>query len=251
MRVSAIHTYPVKGCRGLGHDSTTVEPWGLAGDRRWVIVDPGGVAVTQRDVHTLGQLRAEPGPGGLTLSYQDREPLLVPPLRPEPQATAKVWGATVAATPAGTAADVWLSDCFGRPMRLLWLDDPAGRRFSPGAGEAGDVVSFVDALPLLLTNTASLHRLNDWIAEGGSDEGPLPMHRFRPNLVVDGAEPFQEDQWIGTTLHIGQVPFRVVRGCGRCLVTTIDQATGETGKEPCCRWAATATSTGNCCSGCT
>lgn len=232
MRLSAIHTYPVKGCRGVDHDSAVVEPWGLAGDRRWLITDPDAVALTQRDVATLGQLRAMPGPDGLLLSYLDREPFLVPTLENDPQTTGNVWGTTVAATPAGHEADVWLGAALGRPVRLIWLDDPTRRRPPPGLGQRDDRVSFADELPLLLANAASLDRLNDWIAESGSDEGPLPMNRFRPNVVVEGAEPFEEDRWVGNIIHIGQMSFRVPQGCGRCVVTTIDQTSGVPGKEP-------------------
>lgn len=233
MWVAGIRTYPVKGCRAVAHDEATVEPWGLEHDRRWLIVDPDGVAVTQRDVATLGQLRAVPGPDGLRLSYPDREPLLVPTLKERPEATGNIWGSTVAATPAGQVADGWCSAALGRQVRLVWLDDPTRRRTKrPGLNQAGDLVSFADSDPLLLTNSASLNQLNDWIAQSGSDEWPLPMNRFRPNVVIEGATAFQESEWVGKTILIGQLGFRVTRDCGRCVVTTTDQETGERGKEP-------------------
>ena len=100
VRVSEIFTYPVKGCPRVAHDEAVVEPWGLAGDRRWLVTDPGGVAITQRDVPTLALLRARPGPEGLALSYPDTDPLVIPPLRPDPTAKATVWRSMVAAMPA-------------------------------------------------------------------------------------------------------------------------------------------------------
>jgi uncharacterized protein YcbX len=231
MRVSAIHTYPIKGCRRLDHGTAVVEPWGLEHDRRWLVVDGDGVAITQREVAHLGRLRAVPGPGGIRLSHAGKD--LWVPIKANPIAKGEVFGAVVPATPAGPQADAWLSEVLGAEARLLWLDDPTRRPTEPEVSEPGDRVSFADEMPLLLASTASLTRLNDWIAEGAhAEEGPLPMTRFRPNIEVEGARPFQEDEWIGRTIRIGQLAFRVAQACGRCVVTTTDQETGERGKEP-------------------
>jgi MOSC domain-containing protein len=232
MRVSAIHTYPIKGCRRIDHESAVVQPWGLEHDRRWLVVDGDGVAITQREVARLGQLRAIPGPDGISLSHSGQD--LWVPITANPITKGNVFGAVVAATPAGGEADAWLSKVLGTEARLLWLDDPTRRRPTKAdISEPGDRVSFADEMPLLLANTASLMRLNDWIAEGpNSEEGPLPMNRFRPNLEVEGAQPFQEDEWVGRTIRIGQLEFRVPQAVGRCVVTTTDQETGERGKEP-------------------
>lgn len=231
MRVSAIYIYPVKGCRRLDHDSAVVEPWGLEHDRRWLVTDADGVAITQREVASLGRLRAVPGTGGIMLSHSGKD--LWVPVEANPITTAHVFGAAVDATPAGAQADSWLSKVLGADARLVWLDDPTRRRASPSTSDPGGSVSFADDLPLLLANTASLARLNDWIAEGEhAEEGPLPMTRFRPNIEVEGARPFQEDEWVGRTVRIGQLEFLVAQACGRCVVTTTDQETGERGKEP-------------------
>ncbi|MEU7819733.1 MOSC N-terminal beta barrel domain-containing protein [Catellatospora sp. NPDC049133] len=234
MRVSALHTYPIKGCRRIDHQRATVEPWGLAGDRRWMIIDPDGAQVTQRDIARLALLRAVPMGSGLELSFPGGEPLLVAQPSPDPVVTATLWGrVTMTATAAGPDADALLSKELGRDVRLVWMDDPANRRpVDPDYAVPTDRVSFADGFPLLLTNTASLDRLNDWIAESGSDEGPLPMARFRPNVVVDGAPPFAEDEWLGRRLRIGTLVFRVAKPCGRCVVTTTDQESGERGREP-------------------
>ncbi|MFC7246752.1 MOSC domain-containing protein [Catellatospora aurea] len=234
MRVSALHTYPIKGCRRIDHQRATVEPWGLAGDRRWMIIDPDGAQITQRDVARLALLRAVPVDSGLELSFPGGEPLLVAQPAPDPLVTATLWGRiSMTATAAGPDADALLSKELGRDVRLVWMDDPANRRpVDPDYAVPTDRVSFADGFPLLLASTASLDRLNDWIAESGSDEGPLPMARFRPNVVVDGAPPFAEDEWLGRRLRIGTLVFRVAKPCGRCVVTTTDQETGERGREP-------------------
>ncbi|WP_200211178.1 MOSC domain-containing protein [Micromonospora coerulea] len=233
MRLAALHTYPVKGCRRLDHDGARVEPWGLAGDRRWLVVDEHGVGVTQREVTALVTLRATPRDGGLVLRAPDRadldvsepdtgEPLLVRVFRSR---------RPVAALPAGPAADAWLGDLLGRPVRLVWLRDPA-RHLDSGERDhdTGDQVSFADEYPLLLAGAASLDALNDWLAEAG--EPPVPMARFRPNLVVEGAPAWAEDGWAGRRLRIGSVVLRAAGPADRCVVTTTDQETGVRGKEP-------------------
>jgi uncharacterized protein YcbX len=154
-------------------------------------------------------------------------------VKANPIAKGDVFGAVVPASPAGPQADAWLSEVLGVEARLLWLDDPTRRPTVAEVSEPGDRVSFADEMPLLLANAASLTRLNDWIAEGAySGEGPLPMSRFRPNIVVEGARPFEEDEWVGRTIHLGRLKFRVPQACGRCVVTTTDQETGERGAEP-------------------
>jgi uncharacterized protein len=233
MQLSAIHTYPVKSCYRLDHTSVTVEPWGLAGDRRWLVVDPDGRCVTQREVAGMARVRPVPQPGGgLVLGAAAVPDLAVPQPAGNGLAEVSVHGQAVAATPAGAAADQWLSALLGREVRLVWLDDPTRRPVDQGYGGPDDRVSFADAYPLLLTSTASLDALNGWLLESGSPEGPLPMNRFRPNVVVAGAAAWAEDDWVGRRLRIGQVMFRVVKPCDRCVVTTTDQETGERGHEP-------------------
>jgi uncharacterized protein YcbX len=143
-----------------------------------------------------------------------------------------VWGDPVPARSAGTAADAWFSKAIGRDVRLLWLDDPTRRSPNPALSEPTDRVSFADGYPLLVTNAASLDALNDALAESGSDEWPLPMTRFRPNVVVSGARPWAEDDWLGRRIRIGVVTFRAVKMCDRCVLTTVDAETGVQGREP-------------------
>jgi uncharacterized protein YcbX len=113
-------------------------------------------------------------------------------------------------------------------VRLFYLDDPARRPVSPEYGAPGDVVSFADGYPLLLTTTGSLDQLGDWLTDAG--DRPVPMNRFRPNVVVTGTSPWAEDQW--RRIQIGDVCFRVAKPCGRCVVTTTDQHTGKRGSQP-------------------
>ncbi|CAM5615044.1 MOSC domain-containing protein OS=Streptomyces griseomycini OX=66895 GN=FHS37_003784 PE=4 SV=1 [Streptomyces griseomycini] len=132
----------------------------------------------------------------------------------------------------GSGGAALVSAYLGIDVRLVHLDDPATRRrVDPAYARPGETVTFADGYPLLLTTTASLDRLNSLIAEGDHPaEGPLPMNRFRPNVVVEGTAPWDEDTW--TRITIGEVPFRVAKPCGRCVVTTTDQETARRGREP-------------------
>ena len=234
--ISSLHVYPVKSLRGTDTEQAVVEPWGLAGDRRWMLVDAAaGTAVTQREQPSLTRVEARLAPAGtsgVVLRVPGRAPLHVPAPPPGPLETVRLFSDKVEVLPAGSAADELLSAWLGAAVRLVHLDEPAVRRpVDPDYALPGETVSLADAYPLLLTATASLDALNSLIAAGDrAEEGPLPMNRFRPSVVVDGTEAWAEDGW--RRIRIGDVPFRVARPCARCVVTTTDQNTGGRGREP-------------------
>jgi uncharacterized protein len=228
--VAALHIYPVKGCRAVDLDHAVVEPWGLAGDRRWLLVDADCQFITQRKHPSLARVVVTPGPGAdHTIRADGHPPLPVPaPDDTADQLKVTVWRSTVLATAAGPAADAWFSRYLGQPVRLVYLDDPTRRPVNPDYGRDGDTVSFADGYPLLLTSAASLGQLNQWLAANG--DPPVPMNRFRPNVVVSGYPPWAEDQW--RRIRVGAVEFRVAKPSARCVVTTTDQFTGERGGQP-------------------
>ncbi|MGP3981760.1 MOSC domain-containing protein [Streptomyces sp. KR80] len=229
----AVHVHPVKSVAGHGLDEAVVEPWGLAGDRRWMLVGPDGRCITQRRHPRLALAAAEPLPGGgVRVTAPGARPLTVEVPEPVGTTPVAVWRDKVEAVPADPAAGAWFSAHLGTEVRLVHLDDPAHRRpVNPKYARPGETVTFADGYPVLLTTTASLDALNSLIAQGDhADEGPLPMNRFRPNVVVDGTAPWAEDDW--SRLRIGEVPFRVAKPCSRCVITTTDQRTAERGKEP-------------------
>jgi uncharacterized protein YcbX len=233
MRVVSLHTYPVKGCRRVDHDEIVVQPWGVVGDRRWLIVDEEGGAVTQREVPALTGLRATVTlDGGVRLSLPGRDDLTVAGPVLGPMARISVFAYRGQATLADPRAQEWLTAGLGVPVRLVWQDDPGRRAPDSPNARPGDRMMFQDDFPVSLANLASLAALNDLIAESGSDEGPLPITRFRPNIVLADAQPWAEDAWTGGRLRIGAATFHVPEGSGRCLVTTTDQETGERGHEP-------------------
>jgi hypothetical protein len=228
MRITALYTYPVKGCHRLEHDAAQVEPWGLAGDRRWMMVDAEGVGITQRDEPRLTRLAARPRPGGLELSAPGLPTLVVEEPADGPKEFVRIFRHK-AAVPTRVAESEWSSAFLGREARLVWQADPTGRVIDAHARDA-DRVSLADGYPVLLAGEGSLAAVNDWLVEAG--EEPVPMTRFRPNLVVSGAPAWAEDGWLGRRLRIGEVVLRVATACARCVVTTIDQETGEKGREP-------------------
>jgi uncharacterized protein YcbX len=137
----------------------------------------------------------------------------------------------VEVVPAAEEASAWFSAYLGEEAQLVHMDAPEHRREIGAFANPGETVSFADGFPLLLATLSSLDALNLLIAQGDhADEGPLPMSRFRPNIVIAGTAPWAEDNW--SRVRIGEVVFRVAKPCGRCVVTTTDQSTAERGKEP-------------------
>ena len=236
LHVTALTVYPVKSLAGVPVDEAVVETRGLHGDRRWAVVDPEGTKVTAREEHALLGLRAEPlDGGGVRLVAPGADALeLGPPRGAAPVPVA--FSGQDHALPAGADADAWLTARVGRPLRLVWQDDETHRPIRPELGGApGDRNSLSDAAPLHVTSESSLAQLNDWVVETALERGqevpnPLGHERFRPNVVVAGAEPFAEDGW--SAVRIGEVPFRATMVCDRCVMTTIDRDDLRTGKEP-------------------
>ena len=231
LTVTDVYRYPVKSCRGERRSHATVEPWGLAGDRRWMIVDAEGSPVTAREHPQLVLVTPRYEADAIRLTRPRAADLLVPVPADGELAPVDVWGSELVATPACRAASDWFSEAVGEPVRLVYLDDPTRRRPNPSWSRHSDRVSFADGYPLLLTSEGSLAVLNELIAAGPrAAEGPLPMRRFRPNVVVSGAPAWAEDTW--RLLRIGDVAFRVTKGSDRCVFTTIDPGTAAKGKEP-------------------
>jgi uncharacterized protein YcbX len=230
IELTGIRRYPVKSFRGEDLDSAIVEPWGLEDDRRWMVIDEEREAITAREVRVMLTVVPTILDDGIRLEAPGADPIDV--LIPD----GALIGVTVHGNPvpgmlAGPEADAWVSAVLGVEARLVYLDDPYGRPSRPEYSEPGDVVSFADAFPVLLATEESLAMLNDWIAEGPrSDEGQLPMTRFRPNLIVRGAPSFDEDTW--SRIRIGAAEFRVVKDCDRCVLTTLDPITGVKQMEP-------------------
>ncbi|MEW9550046.1 MOSC domain-containing protein [Nonomuraea sp. NPDC050783] len=235
VELAEIRKYPVKSVSGHAVDSAVMEPWGLAEDRRWAVVNDQG------DVHWLGEnprllsvVATVTDEGGLLINAPGMPPLKVQPATGErvPITFAEVDDVVL----ANPEAHAWFTRLLGKPARLVWLDDP-NRCAVPAShgGLPGDVVSLAGDAPVLLTSRSSLRRLDQWILDGATERredppAPLDMARFRPSLVIDGAPPYAEDGW--REIRIGPITFRVSELCDRCAVTTYDPVTFQKGKEP-------------------
>lgn len=222
----SIHCYPVKGCRGLALPSARLSAAGVEHDREWMVVDPAGRAITQRDAPGLARIDAVVGDGVLALSAEGAGAVRVPLDARGTRGRVRVWNDDCGSIDQGDEAAHWLSARLGRDVRLVRFDPDVPRPSDPAwAGAVHAPNRYSDGYPLLVVSLASLADLNSRL------EVPLPMERFRPNLVVDGLDPFGEDS-LGDFGADG-LRLRVVKPCARCIVTTTDQRTGERhGEEP-------------------
>lgn len=235
VRLSAIFVYPLKSARGIELSAAELTERGLAYDRRFMVVDADGLFLTQRQLPAMARLvpsiHGAPTPQAhhgqhLRVAFDDLDPLEVP-LRPRHGAPCEVriFQDRVRAIDLGAEAAAFFSRALGRPARLVYMPDDAHRAVQREYAEPGDIVSFADGFPYLLASEASLEALNARLAE------PVPMNRFRPNLVIRGAEAFAEDGW--TRVRIGELGFEVRKPCTRCAIITTDQERGErAAKEP-------------------
>lgn len=243
-RLESIHVYPVKSCRGVEVASWELGRFGLRHDRSWMVVDGAGRFLTQRELPALALVATRFAEGGLVLEAPGREPLRLPLVdvadddddrvgtgatgtrAPEPaEREVEVWRHQGPARDAGEIAARWISAHLGCAARLVGLAArharPVSAAWFAGAADA----AFSDGYPLLLLSQASIDDLGSRLPK------PLPVDRFRPNLVVSGCAPYAEDLW--KRIRIGDVELAVVKPCSRCAITTTEQTTGERdGTEP-------------------
>ncbi|HUF04197.1 MAG TPA: MOSC N-terminal beta barrel domain-containing protein [Aridibacter sp.] len=223
IKLSGISVYPIKSVKGIPRDSAVVGEKGLVGDRMLMVTDDSGGFLTQRDIPALSLIEASVSDASLKLAAPGAGSVIVPIEGGPTLKPVEVWRDRCEAQDLGPGAADWISSFLGAECRIVRMPDEGTRPLDPKYG--GGKVSFADAFPVLLIGESSLEELNSRLKE------KLPMNRFRPNLVVIGSAPFEEDRW--KRIRIGECEFRVVKPCARCVVTTIDQTSGnKTGKEP-------------------
>jgi len=224
--VSLLNVYPVKGLKGIAVEAAVAGERGLEHDRRFMVVDSGGHFLSQRELPAMATIWTEIAGDELRLAAPDRDEVSLP-LRPaagEP-VRATVWDSECASIAPSPQADRWLSEALERPCRLVYMPGSTRRLSSPRHAGPDRLVGFADGYAFLVVSEASLDALNARLAR------PVPMDRFRANVVVKGCAPFAEDGW--KELAVGAAMLRMAKPCGRCQVTTTDQSTGEvTGPEP-------------------
>eukprot|EP00667_Euglena_gracilis_P016255 EG_transcript_16991 len=237
MEVAAVTIYPIKSCKGMAVTEAAVAATGFQYDRQWMVVNAAGFGVTQRAYPRMALVAPTVHPGGaLLVTAPGMAPLTV---RPEDggSVASATWHGTVAATDMGDAAAQWFAQFLGAEgLRLVYFGPKAQRVADEGQtyyvrhlGLARDVpVQFPDEYPYLIATEASLAAVNAGLRErcpNPEQFRPLNMNRFRPNVVIRGNQPFEEDEW--DELRIGSVTFRLVKGMSRCKMPTIDQETAE------------------------
>lgn len=235
-RVQGLWLYPVKSLRGVSAQSLELGARGPRFDRAFMLVDENGLFLTQRTDGRLATFSALIRDGALRLGAPDEATLDVALDAPGAPMRVTVWKDTVDAVDCGDAAATFFSSRLGRPLRLVRMPESTRRALDPKFSPRPDAqTGFADAYPALLTNAASLDAFN------ANRSTPLGMERFRPNLVIDGAEAWAEDEW--KTVQIGDVVFDLVKPCSRCVVITTDQRTGARpeGSAPLADLAATRT----------
>lgn len=224
LRVTALYSYPVKGAAGIPHDVADVGRAGLAGDRSFMVVDPAGVFRTQRADPRLAVIRPEWAEDGavLTLAAPDARPIAVPVDRSGPRRPVQLFKAHYTGIDQGAAVADWLTAVLGRPSRLVAVPpehDRATDGHTPGTS------GYADSSAVHLVAEESLAELNARL------DVPLPMARFRPNVVVAGAAAFAEDE--ARHLATDGVQLGWTKLAVRCAVTLVDPATGRrAGPEP-------------------
>ena len=225
MKIHSLHIYPMKSARAIDLDAAHVGAWGLDGDRRYMVTDPSGKFITQRDLQALAQITAVARDGVLHLSKAGEEDQLAVGFDPARRIPVEIWGSHVTAALAADSVNARLSDWLGLPVLLVHADDETRRQCSTEWAGEGVETGFADGYPVLITTSGSLRRLNEATREEGGES--FGMERFRPNIVIDHDKPFADDLW--GAVEIAGIRFDLVKPCARCIMTTQDQSTGERG----------------------
>ncbi|WP_460908687.1 MOSC domain-containing protein [Spirosoma areae] len=234
MTISELRIYPIKSLGGISVSEVIVEEKGFRHDRRFMLVSPAGEFMTQRTNHHMALIdvaiqRSDVSGERLHVRHRNRpDDVLELPLAvdaPTETMLVTIWDSkAVPAQTVSAEADQWFTNALGKPCRLVFMPETTHRAVEPAYARANDAVSFADGYPYLLIGRASLDHLNQRLAE------PITMLRFRPNIVVDGSLPNEEDAW--NVFKMGDIDFYGVKPCARCVLTTINPETGAKGKEP-------------------
>ena len=224
--LSEINIYPVKSLGGISLSRSLVEEKGLQYDRRWMLVDNLGSFLTQRTHPEMALFKLSFAENCLIVLHTKSHQQKIIPLRPQTKDKIKVtiWNDSCSAVRVDNLLDEWFSDLLSVKCSLVYMQEEEKRFVEKKYYQADHLVGFADAYPYLIIGQASLDDLNSRLIES------LPMNRFRPNFVFAGGKPFEEDGW--SDFSIGEVKFKAVKPCDRCVITTTNQDTAERQDEP-------------------
>ncbi len=224
--VSELNIYPIKSCAGIALETASIGPRGFYHDRAYMLVDPLGYFITQLEQPRMALITpALAGDGALKVKAPGMQEITIIPSQVEKRREVFIWNDTCVAVDQGDAAASWFSTFLDTDCRLVRFPEDTTRPVDPRYTVSGhDEVGFADGFPFLLITQASLDDLNARLKQ------PIPMNRFRPNIVVKNTAPYAEDTW--RTIRIRDITFHIVKSCARCEIPTTDQVTAERGKEP-------------------
>ena len=228
MVLSEINIYPVKSLAGISLTASSIEDYGLRYDRKWMLIDEHNQFLSQRTIPIMALIKTSLSEDYLEIFVEKmpKEHLRVPlvPERFVEEIEVTIWNDKVMAWHLNTLFDQWFSELLNVNCRLVYMPSTTQRLVDPRFAHQREIVGFADGFPFLLIGEGSLKDLNSRLQE------QVPMHRFRPNLVISGTEPYAEDFW--NIIFIGSSRFEVAKPSARCSVITIDNQTAERGKEP-------------------
>jgi len=223
MKVVSIHIYPIKSLGGISLQSAKVLGRGLEYDRRWVLIDKKGMFQSQRTFPNMALFSISITQESLRVKAPDDSVLSIP-FKPEGEKRiVKIWNDEVRGVEVSPQISSWFSKRLGKEVYLVKMTEETNRLIDVRYASNAETVSFADGYPLLLANTASVDDLNEKLVN------PVEVDRFRPNIVVEGHRPFEEEVW--KQLTIGAAQIEVVKKCARCVVVNIDPQTAVKGKE--------------------
>jgi len=217
--VSALFFYPVKSTRGIATARARLAPTGFEWDRQWMIVDESARFLTQRTHPHMARIVPQVNEGSLTLRHPVLPDLRVPREQGGESLTVRIWDDVCVGVGQGSEADTWLTHALGQPVRLVRAQPQMRAANAQYASPTPAPIGFPDGYPVLVCNLASLADLNTRLPQ------PMPMERFRPNVVLEGLPAWAEDRIAALT--VGPVTLRLVKPCLRCSIPSLDHLTGE------------------------
>jgi len=226
LTVSELFIYPVKSLGGIAVSSALLTDRGFQYDRRWMLVNEQNNFLTQRELPAMALLQVRITAEGLQVRHQENGAAILLPLQPQTSemVMTAIWSDQCRAQIVSETANEWFSDMLSTRCRLVYMPDTSRRRVDSRYAHDKEITSFADGYPTLIIGQSSLDDLNSRLADA------VTMHRFRPNIVFTGGNPYEEDEW--EAFLINNLPFFGVKLCARCTITTINPATAEKGKEP-------------------
>jgi len=224
--LSEIFIYPIKSLGGISVDSALAEERGLKYDRRYLLVDENNIFITQRDLPQLALLKLSFTDNGFkVLSIKDGSASALPfQSNSKEIVSVTIWDDVCSAVRVSKDLDNWFSEAINKKCSLVYMPEDEKRIVEEKYIDEEHIVSFADAYPYLIIGQSSLDDLNERL------DSPIPMNRFRPNFVFAGGKPYEEDNW--KDFKIGDLKFKAVKPCARCIITTTNQESAERGVEP-------------------